>query len=184
MFIRFIREPLLHFFAIGALLFVLFAALNPGAMRPAEEILVDTARITSFSSQFESIWQRPPTDAELQGMIDSWVREEVLYREGIAMGLERDDQLIRRRVAQKVMFLADSLSPAEPSDDELQAWLDSDPKRYQSPATLADVRAAVERDFLNKQSSDLSEAFYQALKSRYTVRIVTESPVAAGDEAS
>lgn len=265
-------EPLLHFFLIGAGLFTVFSALNPAAMRSEQEILVSQAQIASLSLQFERIWQRPPTDSEMQHLIDAWIREEVLYREGMAMGLGRDDQVIRRRIAQKMMLFADSMTEIEPSEEQLQIWLDDNAARYRLPgiytlqqvyfdgeraaseqqeavatvldklqsgqlqaseagdsillpavletagddeisrifgeefvtglkslpvgewagpvrssygmhlvkidahepgrgAVLAEVRDAVLRDFLNDQTERLTEAFYEALKSRYTVQI-------------
>lgn len=265
-------EPLLHFFLIGAALFTVFSALNPAAMRSEQEILVSQAQIASLSLQFERIWQRPPTDSEMQHLIDAWIREEVLYREGMAMGLGRDDQVIRRRIAQKMMLFADSMTEIEPSEEQLQIWLDDNAARYRLPgiytlqqvyfdgeraaseqqeavatvldklqsgqlqaseagdsillpavletagddeisrifgeefvtglkslpvgewagpvrssygmhlvkidahepgrgAVLAEVRDAVLRDFLNDQTERLTEAFYEALKSRYTVQI-------------
>jgi hypothetical protein len=269
---RLAREPLLHFFVVGAALFALYNALNPDAMRSEQEIVVGRARVASLSSQFERLWQRPPTDAELKGVIDSWVREEILYREGLAMGLEQDDQVVRRRIAQKMMFFADGMTPDEAGDEQLRNWLDNNAERYRLPAVytlqqvyfdaqrpaeelqsavanalaelqsgnraaaevgdsillpgtldyatdteiarifgvdfataletlavgewtgpvrsgyglhlvklnshepgraaeLADVRAAVERDFLNNQSEKLNEAFYSALKSRYSIQV-------------
>jgi hypothetical protein len=81
--------------------------------------------------QFERVWQRPATREELQGLIDGWVREEVFYREGIAMALDRDDPIVRRRVGQKLEFILDSAAPAAPTDAELQAWLDAHPDHYQ-----------------------------------------------------
>ena len=121
---RLLREPLVHFLALGALLFVLYGALNRGA--PASsEIVVDRARVESLAAQFARVWQRPPTPEELRGLVDDFVREEVLYREGLALRLDRDDPVIRRRVGQKVAFLADAQAATEASDTELQAWLDA-----------------------------------------------------------
>jgi hypothetical protein len=120
------REPLLHFMLLGALLFWIYGALNRGALVAPDEILVDRARLESIAAQFQRTWLRPPTAEELQGLIDSWVREEVLYREGIAQGLDRDDPVVRRRVAQKLTAMADVQTSAEAS----QAWLDAHPDSY------------------------------------------------------
>ena len=80
--------------------------------------------------QFERAWRRPPTAQELQGLIDGWVREEIFYREGMALGLDRNDPIVRRRIGQKVEFIVDGMTPASPSNEELQAWLDAHPERY------------------------------------------------------
>jgi hypothetical protein len=81
-FRRVIREPLLHFFLLGAALFLLFGWLNRGAMEAPDEVVVDQARIESLVAQFQRVWQRSPTPAEAQGLIDNWIREEIMYREG------------------------------------------------------------------------------------------------------
>jgi hypothetical protein len=127
---RILREPLLHFLALGALLFWLYAALNRGALEAPSEIVVDRARLESLAAQFERVWQRPPTAAELEGLVEGFVREEVLYREGLALRLDRDDPVVRRRVGQKMAFLADAQAPAEASEAELQAWLDGHRDEY------------------------------------------------------
>lgn len=124
---RLLREPLLHFLLLGALLFGLYGALHRGA---PDEILVDRSRVESLSAQFQRAWQRPPTADELKGLIDTWVREEVFYREGLAQRLDRDDPVVRRRVAQKLTAMADAQTSAEASPAELQAWLDAHPDDY------------------------------------------------------
>jgi hypothetical protein len=119
---RLIREPLLHFFVLGALLFFLFAWTNEDAMQGPDEIVVDAQRIKALRSQFERVWQRPPTPDEISGLVDNWVREEVLYREGLALGLDQGDPILRRRVAQKVEFISEELIDAQPTDEELQTY--------------------------------------------------------------
>ena len=99
---RFLREPLVHFLAIGAALF-LFFAWRGGTGR----IVVTRARIASLAAGFQRTWQRPPTAQEMKGMIDEYVREEAAVREAMATGLDRDDSIIRRRLKQKVDFLAE-----------------------------------------------------------------------------
>ena len=116
---RILREPLLHFLLLGALLFWLYGALNRGALDAPGEIVVDRARVENIAAQFQRTWQRPPTAQELQGLIDSWVREEVYYREGLAQHLDRDDPVVRRRVAQKLAAMADAQSTAEAGEAEL-----------------------------------------------------------------
>jgi hypothetical protein len=119
-----LREPLLHFAALGAALFALFAwQRGPIAERP-ERIVVEPARIEQLALGFERMWQRPPDDAELAGLIEDWVREEIFYREALALGLDRDDTIVRRRMRQKLEFLSEDLADvAEPSDADLERWL-------------------------------------------------------------
>lgn len=124
------REPFLHFFVLGAVLFLVYAWLNRGGFDSPDEIVVDAARVTSLGSQFERVWQRPPTADELSGLIDGWVREEILYREGVALGLDQDDPVLRRRVAQKVLFMSDALVDDAFGQAELEAWFTDNAERY------------------------------------------------------
>ena len=128
---RVLTEPLFHFFMIGLALFALFALLNRDDFSAPNEIVVDSARIESLRSQFERVWKRPPTAGEMQGLIDSWIREEIMYREGLALGFDQEDPVIRRRVAQKVTFMTEAIADAEPDDAELRAWLKENEQRYE-----------------------------------------------------
>jgi hypothetical protein len=149
-----LREPLLHFAVLGAALFLAYSLLNP-AETSSTEIVVSAGQVEALSAQFASTWQRPPTDQELKGLIEGYVRDEVLSREGRALGFDQDDPVIRNRLRQKVEILAlEALSP-EPTDAELEAYLAAHPERFELPgtATLEQVYfdptrrgAALERD--------------------------------------
>ena len=134
---RILREPLAHFLAIGALMFAVYAVVSGQRNRDPGTIEVGQGQVDTMSAVFERTWQRAPTPDEVKGLIDGYVREEVLYREGVAMGLDRNDQLIRRRVGQKVEFLAESMNGVpEPSDAVLQAYLDGHRERFASPVIV------------------------------------------------
>jgi hypothetical protein len=125
-----LREPLLHFLLLGAGLFVLFGWLNRDGFDAPNEIVVDSSRIAQLRMQFERVWQRPPSEDELSGLVEDWIRQEVLYREGMALGLDQGDPVMRRRVVQKMQFMSDALVNDEFTDAELQAWLDEKPDTY------------------------------------------------------
>jgi hypothetical protein len=129
---RALREPLLHFLVLGAGLFLLFGVAGGGSGdRPPEEIVVTAGRIESLAEVFGRTWQRPPTKAELDGLVEGYVREEVLYREAVAMGLDRDDTVIRRRLSQKMEFLSEDIAAqVEPTDEELRAHLAENPNAF------------------------------------------------------
>jgi hypothetical protein len=153
-----IRQPLVHFFVLGALLFVLFDVVNDDAGGAPGEIVVDANRIEALVSRFERTWQRPPSLEERKGLIDSWVQEEMLYREGLALGLDRDDPVVRRRMAQKVDFMIDSGSRA-PDEDELAAWFEAHAENYRVPP-----RYAFEQVFFSpERHDDLAATVRQAL---------------------
>jgi hypothetical protein len=134
-FERLLREPLTHFFAIGFALFLLYGWLNRDAVPEVNEIVVDQARIEALAAGFERTWQRPPTAEELQGLVENWVREEVYFREGVAMRLDEGDPVVRRRIAQKMSFISDGLLSVTPEESELETWLSDNAEDYRIPAS-------------------------------------------------
>lgn len=129
------REPLIHFLLIGLLLFVLYGALGRG--RDDREIRIDDNVLAALTTQFQTTWQRPPTASEMNALVDSYIRDEIFYREGVALGLDRDDPTIKRRVSQKFMTIAEESEPANPpSDAELGQWLKANAARYAEPSLV------------------------------------------------
>ena len=134
---RWFREPLLHFLLIGAALFAIYSYINRGriGIEPSKQIIVSLDDLRVMETYFESQWHRPPTPAEFQAMVEDKIREEVLYREGLAMGLDKDDTIVKRRMAQKMQFLAEDVAAAhEPSTDELKAWFDKNSQKFALPS--------------------------------------------------
>ena len=128
------REPLVHFLFLGAAIFLLNAWLRPtSAPATRGEIVVGEARVRSLAQNFARTWQRPPTREELDGLVESYVREEVMVREALALGLDRDDPIIRRRLQQKVEFVSEEAAAlATPTDDELRAYLAAHPDAFRA----------------------------------------------------
>jgi len=134
---RLLREPLLHFLLIGAGLFLLYGLLNRGQSDAPREIVISEARVEALAENFATVWMRPPTAVELKGLIDDYVAEEVYYREAVAMGLDQDDTVIRRRLRQKMEFISEDVAAAtEPTDAQLQAYLEQHADKFALPATL------------------------------------------------
>lgn len=131
---RLLREPLLHFFVLGVLLFGFYSWLHDGLLKAPNEIVVSRGQLQVLQEQFQRVWQRPATSEELRGLVEGWVREEIFYREGLAMGLDRDDLIVRRRVGQKLQFIIEGATPSAPTTAELQAWLDAHPDDYRIEA--------------------------------------------------
>jgi hypothetical protein len=132
-FLRLIRQPLLHFVLIGMAVFAGFHILNkPGPVDDNDQIVVGADVVERLAGQFRSVWQRAPTAEELDGLIESHVREEVLVREALALSLDRNDPVIRQRLSQKMEFLIEGAAGAlEPSDRELREYFERDVTRYQ-----------------------------------------------------
>jgi hypothetical protein len=129
---RLLREPLVQFLALGAVLFALYGFVGKRSADVPEKIVVSASRIANLGDGFARTWRRPPSEQELQGLIEDYVRDEVFYREGRAAGLDHDDVIIRRRVRQKVEFLAEEMSVPEPSDEQLGAYLASNQERFRA----------------------------------------------------
>lgn len=132
-----LREPLVHFLALGALLFALFAWKGGGAAGGSGRVVVTAARVDQLAAGFARTWQRRPTDAELKGLVDDFVREEVAAREAVALGLDKDDEVIRRRLRQKLELLSEDEGAAAPTDAELEAWLRAHPGTFAPEPRLA-----------------------------------------------
>lgn len=119
------REPLLHFVLAGVAIFVVYGAFgrHDDASR---RIVVDTAQADRLATLFATQWQRPPTPAELWGLIDQYVDEEVLYREARALHLDDGDTIVRRRLAQKMQFMIEDTAPTPvPTEADLRAYFDA-----------------------------------------------------------
>ena len=132
-----LREPLLHFLLIGLALFAIYAYMHRGRMgiESSRQIMLSLDDLRQMDLYFESQWHRQPTPQEFQAMVEDKVREEVLYREGLAMGLDKDDTIVKRRMAQKMQFLAEDVAAAhEPSTTELKAWFDKNKQKFALPS--------------------------------------------------
>jgi len=149
---KFFREPLFHFLLIGAGLFLLFgwrggpAALPAGPSGPqSAKIVVTPGDIDQMVTTFTRTWQRPPTEEEAKGLVEDLVRNEIYYREAMAIGLDRDDGVIRRRMRQKMEFILEDISAqTEPTDEELVAYMKKHPDSY-----LLDPQIAFRHVYVN-----------------------------------
>ena len=117
-----LREPLLHFLLLGVLIFLAYAFIRDDG--PADdEIVLTSAQQQRLVAAFDATWNRPPTRPEYESILEDWIREEIAYREGLEMGLDSDDAIIRRRLRQKFELLAEEIvSMAPPTAQELEAY--------------------------------------------------------------
>lgn len=128
---KLLREPLLHFLLLGAAIFAAYGLLPKRVGDEPAKIIITQGQIASTIVGFARTWQRPPTPEELEGLIRDRVREEVYYREALALGLDKDDTIVRRRLRQKLEFLTDDLAlQAPPTEAELTAFLKAHGERF------------------------------------------------------
>lgn len=124
---RLLREPLLHFLVLGGAIFGAFALVSNGdEASPDDGIVVTPGKIEHLATIFARTWQRPPTRGELEGLVREHVREEAAVRQALSMGLEDDDPVVRRRLRQKLEFLAADLgAQRDPTEEDLAAYLEA-----------------------------------------------------------
>ena len=117
------REPILHFLLIGAALFVYYDIAREGGNEAPNRIYVSGGQIQQLVANFERTWSRPPLPSEIDGLIESHVREEVFYREALAMGLDQNDPLVRRRMRMKLEFILEDLATQDVEDEILNDYM-------------------------------------------------------------
>lgn len=172
---KMLKEPLVHFLLIGAALFVLYALVGDDSDQP-DQIVVTQAKVDHLIELWVRTRQRPPTQQELSGLVDDYIIEEVLYREAKAMGLDEGDTIIRRRLRQKMEFIAEDLAAlSEPSDQDLQLYLDEHPDAF-----ALDARISFEHIFFNEDRRGES-TFDDAVQARGQIAAGLLDPAEAGD---
>ncbi len=173
---RLIREPLLHFLLIGVALFMLYGALNRGRSDAPRDIVVSEARVEALAESFATVWMRPPTPEEIKGLIDDHIAEEIYYREAIAMGLDQDDTVIRRRLRQKIEFISeDAATATEPTDAELRTYLAAHPEKFLEPAELTFVQVYFSTEQRGDQARPSAERLLAELQAGRGPAILAEA---------
>ena len=141
---RILREPLLHFLLIGGAMFLLWhwrvggvpESGDAASARP--EIVVSQEALARMRDQFARTWQRPANADEEKGLVEDHVRNEIYYRQAVALGLDRDDEVIRRRVRMRMEFLLEDMgSLAKPTEEELRAYMAQHRESYAEEARLS-----------------------------------------------
>lgn len=128
---RLLQEPLLHFLLLGAGLFALSNLVGERIGSDPESIVITRGQVEHLAMNFARVWQRPPSPEELEGLMQDYIREEVYCREAMALRLDKDDTVIRRRLRQKLEFISEDLAAqAEPTDEDLLAYLEAHPEAF------------------------------------------------------
>lgn len=149
---KLLNEPLIHFLLIGSLLFLVYdlratTASIPGGQSGSltTQIVITQADIDQMHSLFTKTWQRPPSAEEKKTLLEDFARNEIYYREAVAMGLDRDDEVLKRRLRQKMEFIFEDISSwAEPTDNDLTAFLKKHQEKY-----LVDPQIAFRQVYVN-----------------------------------
>jgi hypothetical protein len=133
------KEPLVHFLILGALIFFLFSFVKDEKSNVAgNKIVISTADMERLSVNWARKWNRPPTEAELKRLVETFIREEVYYREALALGLDRNDTVLRRRLMQKMEFMTNDLAElTTPDEDALNQFFLDNQDKYELPARVS-----------------------------------------------
>ena len=135
---KLLREPLLHFLVIGAGLFFLFNQVGDPEIGTDDRIVITQANLDRLATVWLRRMGRPPTSQEREQQLDHYIRQQVLYREALAMGLDQDDVIVSRRLAQKMEYLFSDLSVIpKPSEAELSSFLSENPAKFTVPAHIS-----------------------------------------------
>lgn len=172
---RLLKEPLFHFLLIGASLFLLFwlrgnPTTVPGtagqAGMPTTQIVVTRDTVDQLDSLFVKTWHRPPTAEEQKAIIEDHIRSEIYYREAVTIGLDRDDEVLKRRLRQKMEFIYENISSlAEPTDGDLKAFMKTHGDKYITDPQIAFRQVYVSTYKRGKSAeADASQILSQLIK--------------------
>ncbi len=137
---RWLREPLVHFLLLGAVLFAVYHFVQPdrGAAPSSKGIQLTLDELAQLTLLYQSQWRREPTPEEFSRLVENKVQQEILYREALAMGLDKDDEIVKRRMAQKMQFLAEDVAAArEPTTAELKSWFEKYSAMFAQPPRVS-----------------------------------------------
>jgi hypothetical protein len=135
---KLITDPLLHFLMIGAALFLVFGMVEDPAENPENRIIITEGDIESLKANFARTWRRPPTETELERLIEDQVRDEISYREAVAMGLDQNDRVIRKRLRMKMELLAEDMAGLKaPTEEDLKSFLSEHRDTFRRDARIS-----------------------------------------------
>jgi hypothetical protein len=164
---RLLSEPLVQFLCAGILIFAAHTLLHGDEeFRGTGIVVISEGRIRQISEGYKLLSGRPPTPAELEGLVEDFIDEEIAYQEAVALGLDADDTVVRRRMRQKLEFLVEDMEAiSEPTEKDLVDWLEAHPDRFQIPARMAFEHALASLDKHGAASETVAREKLDALRN-------------------
>ena len=190
---RLLKEPLVHFLVLGALIFSVYAWVNPGASSRKDNgggtVRITSNEIVWLKETWSRQWQREPTHEELRGLVTDFLKEELLAREARAMGLDEDDTIVRRRLAQKLEFLVQDTSRlAEPTEKDLKRFYEANLERFQTEPRISFTHVFFSREKRSDAAAEAKAALYGlsrgANASEFGDRLLVDSEILDADTQS
>jgi len=166
--IRILKEPLLHFLILGALLFALYFGVGDTSISSASprQIEVSTPVIESLKTTWKQQWGSLPNQQQLQTLLDNYIKDEILYQEALSLGLDQKDVIVRRRLIQKMQFLMEDVAALrEPSEEVLQAYLANRIERYTIPGKVSFSQIYFSRELRGDRTDADAQALLTQLQS-------------------
>ena len=155
---KIIREPLLHFLLIGGGLFLLFNMMNVETVEKPNRIVVTQGQVALMADKFTQTWERPPSNEEIDSLIDNYLLDEVYYREALALGLDEDDSVIRRRLRQKMGFILEDITTLlDPDEKELMTYMDTHAEQFRVQPQVSFRQVYLSRDTRTDIDADARE---------------------------
>ena len=134
---KILKEPFFHFILIGIALFIRYGMVNKQSSSK-NTILINDFDVSSIIASWEMQWKRPPTEKELQNLIAQNIKQEIFYQEALNMNLDHNDEIIKRRLSQKMQFLSNNIAAmVEPSDKDLKAYYKEHSNKYLTPPSYS-----------------------------------------------
>ena len=151
------QEPLVHFLLIGAAIFIYYGATRDVASEAPNRIVVSSGQLEQLTANFKRTWMRPPNQAELNALVERFVREEVFYREAVAMGLDQNDPQVRQRMRMKLEYMLEDLSAQNVTDEALMAFLEKHPDKFRSEIQLSFQQVYLNPEKRKKLAADAKQ---------------------------
>jgi hypothetical protein len=162
---RLIREPLVHFLLIGAGLFILFDQIGEPVIEADRRIVITQANLDFLATSWLRSRGRPATALEREKQLQHYIREQVLSREAMAMGLDKNDAIVRRRLAKKMEYLFNDLTIIpEPTETELSNFLSEHSSKFTRPADITFTQIFFDPDLRGKKAGEDTEKLLKQLK--------------------
>lgn len=128
---KYLREPLFLFVSMGVLLFILYSFLSSQLNQNNKQIVVNASQVAFLTETFKKTWNRDPTEKEITAQIENHIKDEVFYREAVAMGLDKSDPAVKRRLRQLLELMMDDASNAFPSEEQLRTYLQENAEKFE-----------------------------------------------------
>jgi parvulin-like peptidyl-prolyl isomerase len=160
-----LKDPLLHFLLFGAVIYIVSTFLVSNDNNK-QQISISAGQIQHLATLYRKTWQRAPTQKELKGIVDDYVLEQASYLEGVRLGLDRDDIVIKRRLRQKLDFIAEeSFSKSTPTDEQLNTFITANADKFSQPPILTLRQIYLDPKIYGDASSPKAKALLASLKA-------------------